>query len=69
VRRHKESDKIFLKTWLDSNMNRRLTQNTIEQLSQQSTLTTFQVYDFLKAEKKRLKRLSSVEPTGNQIFF
>jgi hypothetical protein len=67
VRRHKESDKIFLKSWLDSNMNRRLTQNTIEQLSQQSTLTTFQVYDYLRAEKKRIKRLNSVEPAGNQI--
>ena len=53
--RHKESDKNFLKTWLNSNMDRRLSQNTIEQLSRQSSLTSFQVYDFLRAEKKRKK--------------
>ena len=59
--RHKESDKNFLKTWLNSNMDRRLSKNTIEQLSQQSSLTSFQVYDFLKAEKKRFrKKISAV---------
>ena len=59
--RHKESDKKFLITWLNSNIDRRLSQNTIEQLSQQSSLTSFQVYDFLRAEKKRFrKRISAV---------
>ena len=42
-------------------MNSRLNQNTVEELTQKSSLTSYQVYDFLRAEKRRIKkRLSAV---------
>ena len=48
-------------------MNSRLNQNTVEELTQKSSLTSYQVYDFLRAEKRRIKkRLSAVgELVGN----
>jgi len=37
-------------------MNTRLNQNTIDRLAQQSSLTSLQVFDFLRAEKKRIRK-------------
>jgi hypothetical protein len=54
--RLKESDKLFLSMWLESNMNTRLNHNIIEKLTQSSSLTFYQVCDYLRAEKALIKK-------------
>ena len=54
--RHSDIDKKNLRNWLGKNMDKRLDLNTLECLSQDVKLTPTQVYDFLRAEKVRIKK-------------
>ena len=47
--------------WLESNLNTRLNHHTIEQLTQSSSLTFYQVYDYLRAEKARIRKRKNSE--------
>ena len=49
---------VFLRNWVQSNMDRRLDINTLDPLSLQTTLTINQVHDFLRNEKRRLKKIA-----------
>ena len=48
-----DSDKMFLRNWLSSHMNKRLDKNTLEMLAPQTSITLFQIHDFLRDEKRR----------------
>lgn len=51
-----DSDKYYLKHWLSNNMTKRIDSHTLEMLSNQTSLSLFQVQDFLKDEKARIKK-------------
>ena len=59
-KRHSDTNKIFLREWLSLNFETILTEKTLEMLSDKTGMTRHQVYDFLRNEKKKRKKIQSV---------